>query len=197
MKLFTGSVRAVSETLSPPENKPSGAEDPSDFGRHRCVCLICGHSWIPRRGKKPKSCPKCRTRKWDSPPTEKHCVRCGHVWMSTVPSPKRCVACSSYLWNEKFDVNKCKKCGHEWVSKRNKMPKRCPSCRSTVWFISRGIFGREDRPKESKEDREGKILSLYREGKSCTQISISESIPYSTVYDTLMRLMADKKSIRV
>ena len=190
-------MRVISGLLAPSGGKESSDKgDSSDFGNRRCLCLLCGHSWVSRRGRKPKNCPKCRTQKWDSPPAEKRCVRCGHVWMSTIPSPKRCASCGSYHWNERLDTNSCKRCGHRWVSKRAWMPKRCPSCRSTVWFIPQGMFGRENHPRENGENRERKILSLYREGKSCMQISISESIPYSTVYEVLKKLMADKKSIR-
>ncbi len=28
-------------------------------------CLRCGHKWIPRSDKNPKSCPDCKNRKWD------------------------------------------------------------------------------------------------------------------------------------
>lgn len=29
-----------------------------------CKCLKCGHEWRPRDGKKPVSCPKCKTYSW-------------------------------------------------------------------------------------------------------------------------------------
>lgn len=30
-------------------------------------CLRCGHTWIPRRPKEPKVCPKCNSPYWNKP----------------------------------------------------------------------------------------------------------------------------------
>jgi len=34
-------------------------------------CTRCGWTWYPRGPKKPDSCPKCKSRRWDIPRKEK------------------------------------------------------------------------------------------------------------------------------
>ena len=31
----------------------------------KCKCLRCGHKWTTKGGKKPKSCPGCKSYTWD------------------------------------------------------------------------------------------------------------------------------------
>jgi hypothetical protein len=31
-------------------------------------CLKCGYGWIPRKVDRPKECPECKRRNWDSAP---------------------------------------------------------------------------------------------------------------------------------
>ena len=28
-------------------------------------CLRCGHTWVPRKARYPRMCPKCQTTLWD------------------------------------------------------------------------------------------------------------------------------------
>ena len=33
-------------------------------------CLRCGHSWVPRKDKRPIACPRCKSYVWDVPKSE-------------------------------------------------------------------------------------------------------------------------------
>jgi Zn finger protein HypA/HybF involved in hydrogenase expression len=33
-------------------------------------CLRCGHSWVPRKDKRPVACPRCKSYTWDVPSSE-------------------------------------------------------------------------------------------------------------------------------
>lgn len=35
------------------------------FFMYRLNCKRCGHTWIPRKDKSPKVCPKCKSPYWD------------------------------------------------------------------------------------------------------------------------------------
>ena len=38
----------------------------------RLKCLRCGHTWVPRREKPPKTCPKCHSPYWNKPRQKRH-----------------------------------------------------------------------------------------------------------------------------
>ena len=38
---------------------------------HNLKCKQCGYEWLPRSTSKPKCCPSCVSRKWDTEPEPK------------------------------------------------------------------------------------------------------------------------------
>jgi predicted Zn-ribbon and HTH transcriptional regulator len=40
----------------------------------QCVCLKCGHDWIPRKPGRPTLCPRCGNAKWYEAPEKKRKV---------------------------------------------------------------------------------------------------------------------------
>ncbi len=157
-------------------------------------CLRCFHEWSPRgNGKLPKSCPSCRSTIWMKGSHRRNCKRCHHEWESTDDSPKRCPACGTYRWDDAPTVHECNKCHYSWNAKREWPPKRCPNCRSTRWAISpTGIREKEEkaakRPSAVKlnEKRSESIIRYYREGQTCTKISLKTGIPFNIVYEIVL-----------
>ena len=35
--------------------------------QYRCMCMRCSHEWVTRNERKPKVCPACVSRKWETP----------------------------------------------------------------------------------------------------------------------------------
>jgi len=31
----------------------------------------------------------------------------------------------------------CRKCGHQWSPRKNKLPKICPECKNTKWWLEK------------------------------------------------------------
>lgn len=90
-------------------------------------CCRCGHIWISRdwgfndNGKKPVTCPKCRSAYWDIPRVKDKGIQ--------------------------LLTYKCKLCKHKWVA-RTELPERCPKCHSISW--NNDTLGVKGRPKGSK-----------------------------------------------
>lgn len=38
----------------------------------KCTCKKCGYTWESRTDTKPKSCPACKSYRWDKEPIKKH-----------------------------------------------------------------------------------------------------------------------------
>ena len=131
-------------------------------------CARCSYEWIPRKDELPKRCPKCRSIKWNDSHLRVTCLRCGHTWNSHNGSPKRCPSCGTHQWNT---------------------PPRSYTCADFQRAPSR----------ESEVDAvlEGLILGEYRKGRSCVDISISEGIPYSLVFETVKRNSTTANNIKV
>jgi len=174
-------------------NKKSKASEKSGTGA--LFCCRCSYSWRPRNiHNLPKNCPSCRSTVWMKPFECMLCTRCGHEWKSTSDEPRRCPLCGTYKWNEVPTVHHCIKCNHNWNAKRDWSPKRCPSCRSTTWKY-------REEEKGSKKDKKVKanymgviteeeikhILDRYARGDSCTKISLTSGIPFSIVYNIILK----------
>lgn len=55
-------------------------ENESWNGR-KLYCYMCGHFWTVRNDKPPKTCPRCRSSRYDTPIKREHkCTYCGNVW---------------------------------------------------------------------------------------------------------------------
>ena len=64
------------------------------------ICSRCGYAWEKNRDA-PKRCPNCGSFKWANPPTQNHCLRCGHEWNSRRETkPSKCPSCRSKNWNK-------------------------------------------------------------------------------------------------
>lgn len=62
------------------------------------ICSRCGYAWEKNK-ETPKRCPNCGSYKWTNPPTENHCLRCGHRWHSRRGTkPSKCPSCRSKNW---------------------------------------------------------------------------------------------------
>ena len=150
------------------------------------VCSRCSYRWVQRKDALPKRCPRCRSVKWNEPDLRVTCLRCGHSWNSHDGSPKRCPKCGSHQWNVPLRTFKCLRCGNVWESKGSRSPKRCPACCSRQWNV-------EPEPESSDEgdrrdaETEKAILSAYRAGKGCVDISIELGVPYSVVRDVVSK----------
>lgn len=76
-------------------------------------CLRCGHKWISRVKRKPKTCCHCHSDKWNviewapakvrdnrAAPVIQKCLRCKKTWYSRKIA-KRCTHCHTNNWNVK------------------------------------------------------------------------------------------------
>ena len=93
----------------------------------------------------------------------------------------------------------CKRCGYSWNAKGTKVPRKCPLCSSKDWASEREADFQRAPSRESEVDAvlEGLILGEYRKGRSCVDISISEGIPYSLVFETVKRNSTTANNIKV
>ena len=108
-------------------------EDGSWNGK-KLYCYMCGHFWTVRSDKPPKTCPRCRSSRYDTPIKREHkCTYCGHVWMLESISDK-CPECG-HVFSMMSDsrVCHCNQCDHEWIPRTDKTPERCPKCDSHDW----------------------------------------------------------------
>ena len=162
-------------------------------------CARCSYEWIPRKDELPKRCPKCRSIKWNDSHLRVTCLRCGHTWNSHNGSPKRCPSCGTHQWNTPPRSYTCKRCGYSWNAKGTKVPRKCPLCSSKDWASEREADFQRAPSRESEVDAvlEGLILGEYRKGRSCVDISISEGIPYSLVFETVKRNSTTANNIKV
>ena len=121
------------------------------------------------------------------PPLRPH--RCGHTWNSHNGSPKRCPSCGTHQWNTPPRSYTCKRCGYSWNAKGTKVPRKCPLCSSKDWASEREVDIQKTGPSAPEVDAvlEGLILGEYRKGRSCVDISISQGIPYSLVFEIVKR----------
>ena len=80
-----------------------------------------------------------------------------------------------------------------------KVPRKCPLCSSKDWASEREADFQRAPSRESEVDAvlEGLILGEYRKGRSCVDISISEGIPYSLVFETVKRNSTTANNIKV
>ena len=85
------------------ESAPAAMAGKADTVRH--VCARCGWEWRTYADATPRSCPSCRARKWQTPPTPR---------ISDT-------------------VRKCLHCGHEWRARKSARPCACPVCASPNW----------------------------------------------------------------
>ena len=130
-------------------------------------CARCSYEWTPRKDELPKRCPKCRSIKWNDSHLRVTCLRCGHTWNSHNGSPKRCPSCGTHQWNTPPRSYTCKRCGYSWNAVD--IQKTGPSAPEVDAVL------------------EGLILGEYRKGRSCVDISISQGIPYSLVFEIVKR----------
>lgn len=153
------------------------------------TCARCSYIWIPRKEELPNRCPKCRSIKWNNPNLKITCLRCGHSWNSHNGTPKRCPSCGTHQWNVPPNEYECKRCGYVWHSKGRKTPCRCPMCTSRTWFQEEDVNEPKKNPRAKHEDHscDDLIMSEYRRGMSCVNISISNNIPYSKVYSVIRK----------
>ena len=108
-------------------------EDKSWNGR-KLYCYICGHFWTVRNDKPPKTCPRCRSSRYDTPIKREHkCTYCGNVWTlgSITDKCPKCGRAFSMFSDSK--VCHCNQCDHEWLPRTDKIPERCPKCDSHNW----------------------------------------------------------------
>lgn len=93
-------------------------------------CVICGHVWMPRSEKKPRSCPRCHSTMWDKEAVKiVRCMRCGHSWKTTDDHPIRCPSCRSKKWDMAGVDIVCKHCGAHWTDPLSAGTTLvCPSC---------------------------------------------------------------------
>ena len=84
-------------------------------------------------------------------------------------------------------------------AKGTKVPRKCPLCSSKDWASEREADFQRAPSRESEVDAvlEGLILGEYRKGRSCVDISISEGIPYSLVFETVKRNSTTANNIKV
>lgn len=69
-------------------------------------CQKCGYEWLQRKQARPKRCPKCNEKNYDT-------------FLNPIePYKNQCV---------------CLRCGKIWISRGDKKPKVCPRCHSTRW----------------------------------------------------------------
>ena len=70
-----------------------------------------------------------------------------------------------------------------------KVPRKCPLCSSKDWASEREVDIQKTGPSAPEVDAvlEGLILGEYRKGRSCVDISISQGIPYSLVFEIVKR----------
>ncbi len=97
-------------------------------------CYRCGYFWTPRSGKTPRTCPRCKSSRWDVPvKKEAQCKFCNHRWeLQNIYEP--CPVCHmSQMENIKQGVLHCNQCDHDWTQRGEKPPLRCPACLSTQW----------------------------------------------------------------
>lgn len=64
-----------------------------DWRTQEMICLRCDHHWYPRKDRRPRSCPDCKSALWDEPkrddetgPKPKGTAKPGPV---KVPSPQK------------------------------------------------------------------------------------------------------------
>ena len=69
------------------------------------------------------------------------------------------------------------------------LPRKCPLCSSKDWASEREVDIQKTGPSAPEVDAvlEGLILGEYRKGRSCVDISISQGIPYSLVFEIVKR----------
>lgn len=100
----------------------------------RAYCFRCGHQWTVRTEERPRSCPGCRSARYDYPDGKGFtCTSCGTVWYPK-DADDRCPGCGRGIIDAPEQRKyHCNQCGHDWVSRAEGRPVRCPSCRSRNW----------------------------------------------------------------
>ena len=100
----------------------------------KMYCYMCGHFWTVRNDKRPKTCPRCRSSRYDVPVKREHkCTYCGHVWM-LASIDDTCPECGhAFSMFSDSRVCHCNQCDHEWLPRTDKTPERCPRCDSRDW----------------------------------------------------------------
>jgi len=66
-------------------------------------CCRCEYQWEKRLEERPKTCPRCKSYRYDVPKSEmpRHCGRCGYGWVQRgKATPKTCPRCRSWKWKE-------------------------------------------------------------------------------------------------
>lgn len=161
-------------------------------------CARCAYMWVPRRGKEPERCPRCRSMKWNMPHLTVTCRRCNHTWNSHNGAPKRCPQCGSHQWDIPPRVNNCLRCGNVWTSRSKAEPRRCPKCSSTEWYLDIPLVERTRRPVEIDATIKATVLERYEAGTTPLRISIECSIPFSTVQNIIMAAKEEsRRSLRI
>ena len=146
-------------------------------------CNRCEYEWMPRRGRLPTRCPRCRSIKWNEETQRLSCLRCGYEWISRTSDPLRCPECGTHNWNRVPTVYTCCHCNYTWNSKTNHPPGRCPSCFSRTWA------GKVEKGPTEEEIRIDRVVTeLHKKGLGCVAISIEAGIPYSVVREIVERL---------
>ena len=89
--------------------------------------------------------------------------------------------------------------GHTSGTLHRAVTPACPLCSSKDWASEREADVQRAPSRESEVDAvlEGLILGEYRKGRSCVDISISEGIPYSLVFETVKRNSVTANNIKV
>ena len=100
----------------------------------KMYCYMCGHFWTVRNDKRPRTCPRCRSSRYDVPVKREHkCTYCGHVWM-LASIDDACPECGhAFSMFSDSRVCHCNQCDHEWLPRTDRVPERCPRCDSRDW----------------------------------------------------------------
>lgn len=120
--------------------KRDASETPSTINK----CKRCKHEWLTAsHAPTPKTCPKCRSRRWQTPPPKptprigdisRVCMVCGHTWGARKKArPCACPHCHSPNWDKQPITNHCAKCGYTWEARKATPYLSCPSCHSRKW----------------------------------------------------------------
>jgi len=110
-----------------------GADDSISWKGRKAYCFRCGHSWTSRLDERPRACPQCRSRRYDSPSDSYRCVSCGFTW-SPCSSSDFCPHCGVGILDDNTSVQcTCNQCGHIWISRQKEKPLKCPKCKSRNW----------------------------------------------------------------
>ncbi len=96
-------------------------------------CYKCGHYWKSRSIKPPKTCPRCKSSRWDVPTKkEAECKFCHHTWILKDIN-EVCPSCGRNQTEGDTNSLHCNQCDHNWHPRKNIPPQRCPVCLSSSW----------------------------------------------------------------